>query len=75
MTKQEYISYVENRYNSKGLEERYEHFKKDVIFDNGMTLKDFIFVMAKYNIIREAHSWTELHHFVDLLKFEIGEIK
>lgn len=70
MKKQEYIKHIEDTYKSKGIEERYEQFKKNVIFSNGMTIKDFIFVMEKYYVLREAQSWTEFNHYVDFLKLE-----
>jgi hypothetical protein len=73
MTKEEYIKYIETRYKSKGLEERYEAFKSSVIFGNGMSLVDYLIAMDRYSIIRKAHEWTELYQFTNLVQLEIGE--
>ena len=70
-SKEEYITFIEETFKSRGLAERYEYFKKVVIFDKGLTLEDFVLLLKRYEIINKAKEWSEFRFFEDLITLEL----
>lgn len=50
-----------------------EMFKKHEIYDNGMTIEEFLVSYRNFQSIRKSHEWTELHKIARILKAEFDK--